>query len=99
MNDLWWEMYNLITYGSKNSYTKYDFLNRIQVEEIVNGYVSVDCQRLCELVFGEGEMTPHNPELISEAIVKLETGQVFDGELYGPDDETIIGAITIERVR
>lgn len=78
--------------------TKYDFLNYNQLYFMLEDYIDITCQEVSEFIFGEPVNAKANIELVYEQIDDLNSKEMFDAELVGPDSTTILGKITISRI-
>ncbi len=79
--------------------TKYDFMNTNQLYFMIEDYIDITCQEVSQHIFGEQAEARNNIELVYDQIDGLMTEQAFDAELVGPDGDTILGKITIARIK
>lgn len=79
--------------------TQYDFMNTNQLYFMIDDYIDITCQEVSKLIFGEEAEARNNIELVYDQIDNLNTEQAFDAELVGPDGETLLGKITISRLK
>lgn len=83
---------------NKQQTTKFDFINTTQLYFMIDDYVYITCEEVSEFVFGEKLDVRSNIDYVFEQIHDLNSNEVFDAELVGPDGQTILGKMTIARV-
>jgi hypothetical protein len=75
----------------------YKFINSSQLYFMLDDYIDIICEEVSDSLFDEKLNLRNNIEKVYETINDINVNQVFDAELVGPDNHTIIGQITISR--
>lgn len=82
-----------------NRTNKYEFVKTAQLYFMIDDYIDITCDEVSDELFDEKLNLRNNIEQVYETIEDLNVNQVFDAELVGPDNNTIIGQITISRIK